>query len=122
MEKPCNREVVGSNPGTKNYYIKGKETKVAKMAHKKTILNQSRFGECNQSYLNELILSSEISVASDPVAMRLDEVGLLLDVGVLHFLHRAILRGRGSCSASVVAVVASEAKVSAVFVRMVVTQ
>ena len=39
-------------------------------------------------YLNKLILSPEVSVTAEPVAVGFDEVGLLLHVQVFHFFHR----------------------------------
>ena len=69
-----------------------------------------------------MILSSEISVTSDPVAMRLDEVRLLLDVWLLHVLHRLIrVRRRWRHSASAM-VASAEVKLTLVFVRMIVAQ
>ena len=40
------------------------------------------------SYLDKLILGPEVPVAADPVAVGLDEVGLLLHVQVLEILDR----------------------------------
>ena len=40
------------------------------------------------SYLDQLILGSEVPVAADPVAVGLDEVGLLLHIQVLEILDR----------------------------------
>ncbi len=74
-----------------------------------------------------MILRSEVSVATDPMAMSLDEVRLFFHVAVfhllqvLHLLHQLVMRRGVRRTASAASVMTSEDHVTTVLVRMVVT-